>query len=148
MKHKQRKLLFSLLLPVLILLLSSCGNLAESKAAPQPDQLQIQVIDIGSNILPPLLINSNKLQIQKLYALIYTLPFMPDRQICTMEAGPSYQLIFKQNKHQLVTMDADRFGCKPITLDHEKRPRQTNNEFWRQLDQAIHHASPSGGPHP
>ncbi|GER91785.1 hypothetical protein KDW_59470 [Dictyobacter vulcani] len=121
MKHKQRTFLLSLLLPALALFLSSCGNQAEARPTAQPDQLQIQIIEVGSHTPHPLLTYSNKLQVQRLYTLIYTFPYMPEHQPCTMEMGPSYQLIFKQHDYQLVTMKADRYGCKPITIDHEKR---------------------------
>ncbi|BCL83878.1 hypothetical protein ccbrp13_63430 [Ktedonobacteria bacterium brp13] len=39
-------------------------------------------------------------------------------------------------------MNAQRFGCSPITIGGEKGSRQARPEFWQLLDQAIYYATP------
>ncbi|GHO99142.1 hypothetical protein KSF_091900 [Reticulibacter mediterranei] len=80
--------------------------------------------------------------VQQLYATIYTLPQMPASQFCTQERGPHYTLMFRQGDKTLVRVIAMRDGCRPVALAGEAHDRQATQEFWRQLDQAIYHASP------
>ena len=148
MQKNQRSLFLCLLLFSLILLLSSCGNMAGSQAASQtpttsgPDQVQIEITGFGPANDKPSLILTDKARVQKLYALINALPTMPEHQACTADAGPAYQLIFQQENQRFAPMNAQRFGCNPITIGSEKGSRQTSPEFWQLLDQAIYYATP------
>lgn len=160
MQKNYRGLLLSLLLPGLILLLSSCGNMPQStpaaaaptatstpalakKVVPAPDQVQIKITQTGSNVYRPMLLLTDKAQVMKLYAMIKTLPVMPvGRALCVHSTGPSYRLVFQQGATKLDTLKADRFGCKPVAVNNEQRPRESTDDFWQQVDQAIHNAKP------
>ncbi|GER91786.1 hypothetical protein KDW_59480 [Dictyobacter vulcani] len=122
MQKNYRGLLLSLLLPGLILLLSSCGNQAQStpaaaaptatstpalakKVVPAPDQIQIKITQAGSNAFRPMLLLADKAQVLKFYALIKTLPVMPvGRTLCVRTTGPSYRLVFQQGATKVTTL--------------------------------------------
>lgn len=148
MQKNRHSLFLCLLLFSFILLLSSCGNMAESQGGSQapatinPDQVQIEITGFSPANDKPSLTLTDKARVQKLYALINALPAMPENSVCTAEGGPAYQLIFQQVNQRLAPMEAQRSGCKPITIGREKGSRQTSPEFWQLLDQAIYYATP------
>jgi hypothetical protein len=80
--------------------------------------------------------------VQHLYATIYALPALPDNLACTAERGPHYTLTFRQSTIALVTVQANRDGCHPVTIVGATPARQATSAFWQQLDQAIFVATP------
>ncbi|GCE28653.1 hypothetical protein KDA_41370 [Dictyobacter alpinus] len=141
MKKMCRRFVLGALLAGVMLCLSSYSSQAAIQPVFSPDQVQISIISIDAHIARPKLVLADQAQVKSLYRLIQVLPVLPANAFCTLEIGLTYRLVFQQNKQQ-VTMTAERFGCKPITTGTQKRPRRTNAMFWRQLDQAILHATP------
>jgi hypothetical protein len=136
---------------VLLLMLSGCGASTEVRAggtpgaAPaSPDSVRIE-IDAPSATPPetkPAVTLTDAALVRHLYAAIYTLPALPDNLACTAERGPHYTLTFRQSTTPLVTVQANRDGCHPVTIVRATPARQATSAFWQQLDQAIFVATP------
>ncbi len=83
--------------------------------------------------------------VQQLYTTIYAMPLMPENVACTLELGPHYTLTFYQKQKTLVTVLAERDGCRKVSLSGEPHSRTAmdKKEFWNQLDRAIYEATPA-----
>src|SRR5262249_46217017 len=66
--------------------------------------------------------------------------------VCTSERGRHYTMTFRQGTIPLVTVQANRDGCRPVTIAGETAVRQGTSAFWQQLDQAIFTATPPLSP--
>jgi len=95
---------------------------------------------------PPAVTLSDAALVRPLYATIYALPALPTEQACTAERGPHYTLTFLQGTATLLTVQANRDGCWPVTIVGEPPLRQATRAFWQQLDQAIITATPPLSP--
>ncbi len=142
---KGQHFFLTLLLVGLLLGLSSCGSTPSAPGSPlgsKPDRVQIEIDRHLPNQEKPIVTLTVGSQVQQLYALIYALPLMPERQICTMELGPHYTLTFYQGQKMLVTALAEDNGCRPVSLSGEQHNRtaMNNKAFWDQLASAIHEA--------
>ncbi|GCE29721.1 hypothetical protein KDA_52050 [Dictyobacter alpinus] len=144
MQTYYRGLFIGLLLSSVLLLASGCGG--QNGSGEMPDQVQIKMLGPGSTPNQPMLTLRDPKRVENFYTLIQALPTQPDNQACTAEAGPAYKLTFQRGTHLLATMTANRFGCGPITIANEAHSRQANAQFWQQLDQAIHAATPPAQP--
>jgi hypothetical protein len=140
-----------------VMALSACGTTAglgdgagtPSATAARPDRLHIA---IDEPIAPPpggtqpvVTLNDAAL-VQQLYATILALSPLPAQRACTDERGPHYTLTFLQGTATLVTVQANRDGCWPVTIAGEPTPREATTDFWQQLDQAIVTATPPLSP--
>jgi hypothetical protein len=136
----------ALLLVGLLLGLSSCGSVPSAPGSPpgsKPDRVQIEIdrhLPSQGKSVVTLTVGS---QVQQLYATIYALPLMPERQPCTMELGPHYTLTFYQGQKTLVAALAENDGCRRVSLSGEQHDRtaMNNKAFWDQLDSAIREAT-------
>jgi hypothetical protein len=136
---------------VLLLMLSGCGVSTgvraggTAEATPtSPDSVRIE-IDAPSATPPetkPAVTLTDAALVRQLYATIYALPALPDNLACTAERGPHYTLTFRQSTAPLVTVQANRDGCRPVTIVGATPARQATSGFWQQLDQAIFVATP------
>ncbi len=129
-----------------VLVLSACrtGTGAGSTPGAAPDSVRIE-IDAPSATAPgtkPVVTLSDAALVRHLYATIYALPTLPANRACTDERGPHYTLTFRQSTASLVTVQANRDGCRPVTIASETPDRQGTSAFWQQLDQAIYTATP------
>ncbi len=136
MRKEQYTFLLSLLLASSILIFSGCGSLSEVQAAPTPtlsatgpDTVQIEILQFSTINTRPVLTLRDKARVQKLYTLIQALPAQPVQQACTADLGRQYQLTFQQGRQQLSTVSAQRYGCHPVSIGNEKRPRQSSKDF-------------------
>jgi hypothetical protein len=140
-------------LPVLFLMgllvsLSSCGPALSSPEKPlasKPDRVQIEInrhLPSGEKPVLTLTVGS---QIESLYTTIYALPQMPEQAVCTAELGPHYTLTFYQGQKLLVTVLAEKHGCRRVSLSGEQHDRTAGGKetFWDQLDSAIYEATPA-----
>jgi hypothetical protein len=135
-----------------VLALSACGVTTQAgsastpgAASDAPDSLRIEIDAPGPSIPPetkPVLTLTNPALVSRLYATIYTLPAMPENIACTAERGPHYTLIFRHSAATLVTIQANRDGCGPVTISGATSVRQGTSAFWQQLDQTILAATP------
>jgi hypothetical protein len=149
MSGKTEHFLFPKLLLLIGLLtgLSGCGW-ATGTAGPasvpagKPGKVQIEIDQVNDEKTKPVVTTTNVGTVQKLYTMIYTLPQVPENQACTDELGPHYTLTFYQDAKKLVTIKAERDGCRPISIEGEKVQRSTSTEFWALLDQAITEGAP------
>ncbi len=152
-KKTHSSLLPILLLTGMLILLSSCGSRSSSAAgsnnAPssKPDSVEIQINSTGNvgPLAPVVTLTTNDI-LQQLYAATYALPQMPDRQVCTLEGGPSYTLTFLLKNKTLGTALAGREGCDPVTITGEQHDREATKEFWALLDKTIYQATPPAHP--
>ncbi|EFH79709.1 hypothetical protein [Ktedonobacter racemifer] len=145
------------LLPALLLAflvgLSGCGMNAGSQAAGpgpagSPDSVRI---NFERPALDPAqskrVVTLNvATQVQHLYSTIFALPPMPQTIACTADGGFPYTLTFQQGTKTLATVVAADYGCKPVSIAGESTDRQSTNDFWTQLDQAISKATPVARP--
>ena len=84
--------------------------------------------------------------VRQLYATISALPVLPLGRACTAERGPHYTLTFLHGTNTLMTVQADRDGCWPVTIAGETPLREASTTFWQELDQAIDTATPTLNP--
>ncbi|HEX9070160.1 MAG TPA: hypothetical protein VF807_15430 [Ktedonobacterales bacterium] len=151
--HAGRTLIrwIGMLLLGLALALTACGTLPGRDAAPlpgTPDRVRIEI----NALIPPVggfkseVTLTDVAAVRQLYATIAALHQSPREQSCTSELGPSYRLTFYQADHLLITGSAMRYGCRPLSVGGEAQSRQTTQQFWTQLDQAIYLAAPPAHP--
>jgi hypothetical protein len=145
------------LLPALLLAflvgLSGCGMNAGSPAAGpgpggSPDSVRI---NFDTPVFDPAqskrVVTLNvATQVQQLYTTIFALPPMPQNIACTADGGFPYTLTFQQGTKTLATVVAADYGCKPVSIAGEPTDRQSTDDFWSQLDQAISKATPVARP--
>lgn len=74
-------------------------------------------------------------QVQKIYNHINALPAMKPNQICTLQAGPTYDLTFSKDGATLLTAKADSGGCGTVKLS-DNDTRLADKEFWQMLNGA------------
>jgi hypothetical protein len=133
-------------LMMLLYTLSGCGSNVSGQAdvpANLPDSVQIRIItvnrDQGDDPQVTLRVTA---QIQQLYQTMLALPLMPQGIPCTTELGTHYQLTFLHGTQVQAQAQAQRDGCRPVTIAGEKQDRQASQDFWTQLDKAIVAATP------
>jgi hypothetical protein len=138
----------------LALVLTACGTLPGRDAGAAgplpgtPDRVRIEInaITLPVNGIKSEVTLTDVAAVRQLYATIAALHQSPSEQSCTSELGPSYTLTFYQADHLLVTGSAMRYGCRPLSVQGEAQSRQTTQQFWAQLDQAIYLAAPPAHP--
>ena len=151
--NKHRPTLLTAALLLFLVGLSGCGMKAGPQAAGpvpggSPDSVRITFETPGldpahSNHVLTLNVVT---QVQHLYAIIFALPPMSQNIACTAEGGFPYTLTFQQGTKTLATVVAARYGCRPVAIAGEPTDRQSTNDFWSQLDQAIYQATPVARP--
>ncbi|HEY7416479.1 MAG TPA: hypothetical protein VH593_14900 [Ktedonobacteraceae bacterium] len=143
-----RALLPGLVLAVLLVILSGCGQQQVGAQGGGPDHLQIALYDPGSTAGKPtaLVTLADASKVQQLYETVMALPLLPQNMACTADGGPSYTLTFLQGGKTLTTATAARFGCKPVMITGGGQDRQSSQDFWSQLDKAIYQATPLANP--
>ncbi|MGZ3583634.1 MAG: hypothetical protein ACXWP6_13230 [Ktedonobacterales bacterium] len=150
MIQKSRGILPGLLLIGALVALGGCGRGSgtQASAVGRPDSVRIEINQhgIGQEKQKPAVTLTAAGLVQQLYATIYALPQMPEQQGCTADLGPQYTLIFSEGSQSLVTVDAQRYGCGPVTIAGETGSRKASTDFWRQLDQAIYQGTPPAKP--
>ena len=145
------------LLPALLLAflvgLSGCGMNAGSPAAGtgpggNPDSVRInfETPGLGPAQSKHVLTLNVATQVQQLYKTIFALPPMPQNIACTADGGFPYTLTFQQGTKTLATVVAANYGCKPVSIAGESTDRQSTDDFWSQLAQAISKATPVARP--
>jgi hypothetical protein len=141
-------LLADLLLVGMLTGLSGCGSNVGSGSTPasRPDSVRIQIDNQLPSQEKPVVTLTVARMVQQLYVTIYGLPQMPEFQSCTAVGGPHYLLTFRQGEKTLVTVMAERGGCRPVSLAGEAHDRQATDTFLAQLDQAIREATPPAKP--
>jgi hypothetical protein len=126
-----------LLFGLAMLLLAACGSNANAGGITppnQPDKLKIVAHEITSE-QPKTLNPASADKAQELYTMIYALPKVAPDRMCTMQAGPNYDLTFVQGDKTILSVNADRSGCGTVTLDKNDQ-RQPDKKFWELLNQA------------
>ncbi|HEX8034799.1 MAG TPA: hypothetical protein VF510_13170 [Ktedonobacterales bacterium] len=154
MIQKSRGILPGLLLIGALVALGGCGRGTgaqpgtggQQRASGHPDSVRIEINQhgIGQEKLAVTLTVASL--VQQLYATVYALPQMPQQQGCTADLGPEYALTFSEGSQLLVTADAQRYGCGPVTISGETGSRKASTDFWRQLDTAIYQGTPPAKP--
>jgi hypothetical protein len=134
-----------LLIITVFILLHGCSLITVAKGTPadMPDSVQIKT----NSVLPDVdkvMTSTDVNLIHQLYQRVYTLPQMPDNLACTREFGPRYTLTFRQKGRTLGTAQAERYGCRPVTIFGEQHDRQATAAFWTLLDQIIANGRMSG----
>jgi hypothetical protein len=154
MIQKSRGILAGLLLIGVLVALGGCGRGAGTqpgagglpKASGHPDSVRIEINQHGIGQEKPAVTLTVASLVQGLYATVYALPQMPEQQGCTADLGPQYTLTFSEGGQPLVTVDAQRYGCGPVTISGETGSRKASTDFWRQLDQGIYQGTPPAKP--
>lgn len=136
----------SLALLLVLLAVNACGTNVATPAA-EPDRVQIQagMASLDGRGRPVLTLSGMPL-VQRLYALVLTLPEMPSDQMCTDELGTSYTLVFWRGGQQLTALTAQRFSCQMVEVEGVQQKRRATPDFWSLVDQAIYAATPAGAP--
>lgn len=139
------------LLLTLLIVLSGCGTNAGSQTAGpggNPDSVRIDfdIPTLDTVQSKHVVTLKDAAQVQHLYTTIFALPAMPQHIACTSDGGVSYTLTFQQGTKTLATALAARFGCQPVSITGETTDRQSNTDFWSQVDQAIYRAEPVATP--
>lgn len=153
---KQATFLISVILGA-VMMLSACGISAGASSTPptagtssnSPDSVRIEIDAFSPGIPPgtkPMLTLSDGALVRQLYATIFALPALPANRACTDELGPHYTLTFRYHSTTLASVQADRDGCRPVTIIGKTPVRQGTSAFWQQLDQAIFTATPPLSP--
>ena len=150
MSTTKKRFWLAVFMLICLLIVGGCGTTSDPQAATaagnNPDGVRISTDPADTNQkLPELSLTSNSSLVSQLYATTFALPTMPPDQVCTMERGPHYTLIFLHNQKPVATVLAKREGCQPVTVTGEKQDRQASSTFWSQLDQVVHEAKPTGG---
>lgn len=160
MVNKRAALLVCLLVGVVVALngcgaSSVVGSAPKAKGTPTPDSVRIAIDGPSIAIdgpdgtqMPtkPVVALADATLVRQLYAAILALPDMPAVRACTDELGPHYTLTFRQGGVPLVTVQANRDGCRPVTIAGQTPDRKGTEAFWQQLDQAIYAATPPANP--
>jgi hypothetical protein len=141
---KARAFPIALLLMVALAGLSACGPYSSALSAPRgkPDSVQILIDEHRSDQQKPIVTLTNAVLSQQLYETIYALPLLPEDRTCTLELGPHYTLTFLQGSQKLISVLAQRDGCRPVSISGETADRGGTQAFWEQLDQAIYEGTP------
>ncbi|HEV2580305.1 MAG TPA: hypothetical protein VGT44_05585 [Ktedonobacteraceae bacterium] len=142
-------LLPCLALAALLAGLSSCGWQPASSqpgAKNEPDRVQIAIHALDLQAGKPVVTLTNVALVRQLYATLLALSPLPQNLACTADFGPSYTLTFLQGEKTLTTANAQRYGCRRVSLAGEQQDRGATQEFWAQLDQAIFQATPVARP--
>lgn len=149
---KMKVVVLSCLLVGMVVALNGCGALSvagrPAKGNPGPDSVRI-AIDAPSPVqtpTQPVVTLADATLTRQLYATILALPDMPAERACTDERGPHYTLTFRQGAASLVSVQANRDGCRPVTIEGHLPERKGTDAFWKQLDQAIYAATPPANP--
>ncbi|MGZ3598812.1 MAG: hypothetical protein ACXVDF_02655 [Ktedonobacterales bacterium] len=143
MIKKSHALLSALILIGMLVALDGCGR----NASAQPGAgRQLDSVRIENDLVKPIVTLTVTTLVQQLYATIYALPQMPKQQACTNERGPHYALTFLEGNQTVITVRAERDGCRPVTISGELHSRKGTTEFWTQLDQAIYQGTPPAKP--
>lgn len=140
-----------------VVALNGCGASSVAARPPNakgnsvPDSVRIAIDGPGAAQSPtmpakPVVTLTDATLVRQLYATIYALPDMPTGQACTLERGPHYTLTFRQGTAPLVTVQANRDGCRPVTIAGQTPDRKGTEAFWKQLDQDIYLATPPANP--
>ncbi|GHO46858.1 hypothetical protein [Ktedonospora formicarum] len=131
---KTRQLLTLLCLHFLLLLLVGCGTQAAASSSTNPDALHITRKPVDASGTSEKTV-SEATKVQQIYKHIQSLPSMPTDQMCTMQAGPSYELVFSHAGTTLLTAKADSSGCGTVKLS-DKDTRLADKAFWQLLQDA------------
>lgn len=124
------------------ILISACGR-AQFPGASTPTFDTLHVIrqsTIPSNHYPLFdKTSTNAPEIDKLYALIQTLPPFPSRATiaCPADLGLRYTLTFKQRDGATVEVLVYAQGCAGLTIGHNDERMITTDGFWRQLARTL-----------
>ncbi|GHO61134.1 hypothetical protein KSC_000260 [Ktedonobacter sp. SOSP1-52] len=73
--------------------------------------------------------------VQKVYDHIRALPAVPAGQVCTLMAGPTYDLTFSRDGAIVLIAKADAGGCGTVKLS-DKDIRLADKELWQMLNEA------------
>ncbi|GHO76942.1 hypothetical protein KSD_47130 [Ktedonobacter sp. SOSP1-85] len=130
----RKRQLLSLLLIVSGLLVMGCGTPTEAAQVPQPNKLHIVIHSVDTNTSTEKNVSSLD-SVQKVYDHIRALPVIPAGQICTLMAGPTYDLTFSRNGATVLTAKADAGGCGTVKLSG-KDIRLADKELWQTLNEA------------
>lgn len=121
--------------------LTSCAGSAEEATPPPesahiPNKVQIQVFAVDQQTANKTVIIEQVDQVKKFYQTVSAMPPYPRDAMCTMEMGPHYILIFSQDNKEMMTVTAERYGCKKLIVGKDDL-RQGTQQFWQELDQLI-----------
>ncbi|GCE45761.1 hypothetical protein EI42_02820 [Thermosporothrix hazakensis] len=111
--------------------------ITEAKAAFQPEKVDATVrgVDMNPSLQKPTVVDKEK--VQKLYDAIEKLPPLDQKKMCTMMAGPHYDLTFYQGKQE-VKVTADQSGCGTVFFnDDAGHIKQADQSFWKLLDETL-----------
>ncbi len=149
MPSKALLLLPGLILAGLIVLISGCGT-NSAVGGPNPPASKPEKVDIEIDMHGPpgtkkaVVTVTNAATVKQLFDTISGLPLMPKDIACTMELGPEYKLTFYANGKTLTVVNAQRYGCRQVTIQGEKQERTASaSEFWNELDIAILKGTPA-----
>lgn len=129
------------------------GSPAKGKSGPDSVRIVIEAPGIAidgpdgtQTPTKPVVTLADATLVRQLYTTILALPDMPAVRACTDELGPHYTLTFRQGGVSLVMVQANRDGCRPVTIAGQTPDRKGTEAFWKQLDQAIYLATPPANP--
>jgi hypothetical protein len=150
MPSKALLLLPGLILAGLIVLISGCGTNSAAVGGPNPPATKPEKVDIEIDMhgphgtKKPVVTVTNAATVKQLFDTISGLPLMPKDIACTMELGPEYNLTFYADGKTLPVVNAQRYGCRQVTIHGEKQERTASApEFWNELDLAILKGTPA-----
>ncbi len=143
---QMRAFLPTLALAALLVEMIGCGPQQIASQGGAPDHLQIAIYMLGAGKPTTVVTLADASRVQHLYGTVTALPLLPQNMPCTADGGPSYTLTFLQGRKTLTTATANRFGCKPVSITGGGQDRQSNQDFWSQLDGAIYQAIPLAKP--
>jgi hypothetical protein len=103
---------------------------------PGPDRVQIQIFEVDQKTATKTVTIEQVDQVKNFYQMVNAMPPYPKDAMCTMEMGPHYILTFNQGNKEMMTLTAERYGCKKLILDKDSL-RQGTQQFWQELDQLI-----------
>lgn len=130
----RKQQLFALLLIVIGLLVVGCGVPAGAAQAPEPNKLHMVIHSVDTNTFTEKNVSSLD-SVQKVYDHIHVLPAVPAGQICTLMAGPIYDLTFSSNGATVLMAKADAGGCGTVKLS-DKDFRLADKGLWQMLNEA------------
>jgi hypothetical protein len=101
-----------------------------------PNKVQIQVFGVDQKAATKTVTIGQVEQVKNFYQTVNAMPPYPENAVCTMEMGPHYILTFSQDNKETMTVTAERYGCKKLTLNKDSL-RQGTQQFWQELDQLM-----------
>ncbi len=137
-----------LTLAIILAGLSGCGaqsSITGTNSGPDTVQITMHLLVIGGSKQTTVML-TNASMVHQLFTTVAGLADFPANAACTDEAGPSYTLTFLQSSKTLLTLDAQRYGCRVVSIKGETQQKVANAQFWSELDQAIYHATPIAQP--